>query len=161
MAEDLTFTQQDTVEKLRAAKWVMLTTATGEGKLVSHPMTPQEVTPDADIWFFVGLEGDQADALRASKAVNIAVSEAGSWLSVAGRAEFVEDRAKIDELWDGQVDAYFEGGKADPNLGLLRVTTDSAQFWGVPGGKVAALAQIVKSKVAGDRVAGGSDTVEL
>lgn len=162
MAEIQDPTQQDVVTQLRDAKWVMLTTALADGRLLSHPMTPQEVTDDADVWFFVGLQGEQADALRDRDGhVNLAVSEAGAWLSVAGRAEFVDDRAKIDELWDGEVSAYFEGGKDDPNLGLLRVTGESAQFWGLPGGKVSALAQMVKAKVTGDKTAGGSGTTEL
>lgn len=161
MAETENLTQQDVVEKLREAKWVMLTTALADGTLLSHPMSPQEITDDADVWFFVGLQGGQADALRAGPHVNLAVSKAGSWLSVAGRAEFVEDRAKVEELWDGEVDAYFEGGKDDPNLGLLRVSTDSAQFWGVPGGAVSLLARVVRAKVTGERHGGGSDTVEL
>lgn len=153
--------QHDVVETLRRARWVMLTTALADGTLLSHPMSPQEVTDDTDVWFFLSLDGGQAEALRTGPAVNIAVSEAGSWLSVAGRAEFVEDRAKVDELWNDEAGAWFEGGKEDPSLGLVRVTGDSAQFWGLPGGKVSALAQIVKAKVTGDRVPGGTSTTEL
>lgn len=161
MSTDQELSQQDVVKTLRKATWVMLTTALADGTLLSHPMSPQEVTEDADVWFFVSLAGGQAEALRSGPHVNLAVSEAGSWLSVAGRAEFVEDRAKVDELWNDDAKAWFDGGKEDPNLGLLRVTSDSAEFWGVPGGKVSALAQIVKAKATGDRVQGGSATTEL
>lgn len=154
-------TKQEVVSQLRDAEWVMLTTARADGSLLSHPMGPQEVSDDADVLFFVSLRGDQADALRQGEHVNMAVSKAGAWLSVAGRAEFVDDRAKIDELWDGEVAAYFEGGKDDPDLGLLRVTSDSAQFWGLPGGRVSALAQIVKGKITGDKVSGMAGTTEL
>ena len=124
-------------------------------------MTIQGVDDDVDVWFFVGLQGDQADALRHGPHVNLAIADAGSWLSVAGHAEFIDDRAVIDQLWNEQARAYFPDGKDDPNLGLMRVTSDSAQFWGLPGGKVAGLAQIVKSKVTGDRPPGGTATTEL
>lgn len=153
--------QPDVVKVLRESKWVMMTTARSDGKLLSHPMTPQEVTDDADVWFFASRSSDHADVLRQGGQVNLASSEAGEWLSVSGRAEFVEDRAKIDELWSNDVEAWFPGGKDDPDLGLLLVVTNSAQFWGTPGGKVAALAQIVKSRVTGDRPAGDSDTTAL
>lgn len=158
---DETLSQQDVVDKLRDADVVMLTTALSDGKLLSHPMSIQGVDDDADVWFFVGLQGGQADALRQGPHVNLAIADAGSWLSVAGHAEFVEDRAVIEQLWNDQAQAYFPDGKDDPNLGLLRVISDSAQFWGLPGGKVAGLAQIVKSKVAGDRPPGRTATTEL
>ncbi|MGP9539874.1 pyridoxamine 5'-phosphate oxidase family protein [Brachybacterium sp. AOP43-C2-M15] len=153
---------QDTVvTTLRDSRFVMLTTALPSGKLLSHPMTPQQVTDDADVWFFLSAAGDQADALRAGPEVNIAISEAGSWLSVAGHLEYVDDRAKRDELWDGQLESYFPGGKDDPDLRLVRVISDSAQYWGMPGGKVSALARITKAKVTGERAPGASGTVEL
>lgn len=131
MSASSTLTQSEVVDIMRSKRFVMLTTVTAEGKLVSHPMTPQEVTDEADVWFFVGLDGDQADALRAAPEVNLAFAEAGSWLSISGSVEFVDDSAKIEQLWDGAVDAYFDGAK-DPNLGLIRVIGNSAQFWGCP-----------------------------
>lgn len=154
-------TQQDVVAKLQSASWVMLTGARSDGKLLSHPMVPQRVNDEADVWFFVSLTGDQADILRQNAHVNIAVDETGSWLSVSGQAEFVDDAALVDELWNDQAAGWFEGGKTDPSLGLLKVSTDSAQFWGTPGGKVAALAQIVRSRLTGQHPSGTSDTTEL
>lgn len=161
MSTDQDFTQQDVVEKLRGTSIVMLTTARADGKLLSHPMTVQDVTDDADVWLFVGLQGDQADALRQGPEVNLNVSEAGSWLSVAGKAQFVEDRAKIAELWDDSGKSYFPGGVDDPNLALVLVTSESAQYWGLPGGKVAGVAQILKAKVTGGDTPGGTGTTEL
>ncbi|MGP5078513.1 pyridoxamine 5'-phosphate oxidase family protein [Brachybacterium alimentarium] len=52
-------------------------------------MTVQEVSDDADVWLFVDLESDHADALRANPAVNVAFSRSGSWLSLSGTVEFV------------------------------------------------------------------------
>src|SRR5699024_5018876 len=124
-------------------------TASADGKILAHPMTAQEVTEDADVWFFLALDGDQAKALRTNPQVNISVAEAGNWLSVAGRVEFVDDPATIDELWSESTNAWFDG-REDPNLGLIKVVTDSAQHWGLPGGKVSGLFRMVKSKIAGD-----------
>jgi len=158
---DDTLALEDVVDTLRDADLVMLTTALPDGKLLSHPLSIQGVTDDAEVWFFVGLHGGQADALRSGPQVNLSISQAGSWLSVAGRAEFVEDRAQVEQLWTEQAAAYFPDGPHDPDLGLLRVSGESAQFWGLPGGKVAGLAQILKAKVAGERPPGGTATTEL
>lgn len=153
-------TVEKVVEVLDGATWVMLTTALADGKLLSHPMGIQETTPEADMYFIINTTTDQAIALRDAPQVNVSVAEAGSWLSVAGTAAFVEDRAKVRELWSDALEAYFEGPD-DPAIGLLRVSSESAQYWGVPGGKVAALAEIVKTRLTGGRPAGGTETVEL
>lgn len=156
-----TLTQQDVVERLRNADIAMLTTALPDGKLLSHPMSIQGVSEDADVWFFLALDGDQAEALRGDPHVNLSVTEAGSWLSVAGQARLVEDRTMIEQLWTEHAREYFPQGTEDPNLGLLRISGDSAQFWGMPGGKVAGLAQIAKAKVTGDQPPGGTAATEL
>ena len=95
-------TQQDVVEKLRNTKLAMLTTALPDGTLLSHPMSIQGVSEDVDVWFFLALDGGQADALRGDPHVNLAVAEAGSWLSVAGRARLVEDRKRPGVLPPGR-----------------------------------------------------------
>ena len=157
--EDIT--QKDVTAALAKASWVMLTTARSDGKLLAHPMVPQQVTDDSDLWFFLSLTGDQAEALRQGPHVNVSVAEAGTWLSVSGTVAFVEDQAKIDELWNDRAAAWFDGGRTDPTLGLIRVTTESAQFWGTPGGKVRSIAELVKSRVSGNEPSGGSDTIPL
>ncbi|KTR86655.1 pyridoxamine 5'-phosphate oxidase family protein [Leucobacter chromiiresistens] len=161
MSESTELTPETVIEVMREERFVMLSTATPDGKIVSHPMTPQEVTDDGDVWFFIGLQGDQADAIRANPQVNLAFAETGSWLSVSGVAEFVSDRAKAAELWDGEVEAYFDGGLEDPNLGLLRVKGESAQYWGIPGGRVAAAVKIAAAKITGSEGPGRSGTTEL
>lgn len=155
------FTQQTVVDLMREQRFVMLTCVSDDGTLHSHPMTPQRIEDDADAYFFIDLSGDQAHQLRANPEVNLAFVETGSWLSVAGRVTFVEDGALIDELWSAETSAWFDGGKDDPSLGLLHFDAESAQYWGTPGGKLSAIATIVKAKVTGDRPSGTSETLEL
>ena len=158
---DHQLSKETVVKQLRDADWVMLTSTGADGKLVSHPMTPQEVTDDADVWFLTSTAVSQAEALEQSNHVNIAVSETGSWLSVAATVEFVDDQAKIDELWNDDMKAYFTG-RNDPTLGLLRATSESAQSWGLTGGKIENLFEIAKSRVTGDKSdSGGTGTTEL
>ena len=154
-------TVEKVVDVMRSERFVMLTSVAADGKLHSHPMTPQQITDDADVWFFVGLNTEQGEALRTNPEVNLAFAETGSWLSVAGRIAKIDDRAKVDELWNDAADAWFEGGKDDPNLGLFHFISDSAQYWGQPGGKVAALAQIAKTRVTGERPKSESGKTEL
>jgi general stress protein 26 len=85
----------------------------------------------------------------------------GTWLSVAGEAELVDDRARVEELWDESVASYFDGGKDDPDLALLRVHPESAQYWGVPGSKAVAAVKMLAAKLRGTEGPGVTATADL
>lgn len=150
------------VELLRDTRFVMLTSLGTAGDLLSRPMTIQEVTDDGDLWFFIGANTDQARALAADPRVNVGVSGNGAWVSVAGTGHLSTDRATIDRLWNSWVDAWFPGGKDDPNVALLRVEASSAEYWDSPGGgRVASLISFVKAKVTGEPLRGDNEATEL
>lgn len=156
-------TKSDIIEIMRDKSIGMLTTVGNDGGLYSHPMDTQEVTDDGDVYFVVGKNSEQGQWLQDTPKVNLAYADNGSWLSVAGTVRFLEGEeraAKIGQLWDDSMEAYFEG-KDDPNLGVLVLESDSAQFWGHTGGRVAALIDLVRTRVMGEESHGDSSTVEL
>ena len=48
---------------------------------------------------------------------------------LSGNAQIDEDRAMIDKLWSKPAEAWFPGGKDDPNLALLRFDIADAELW--------------------------------
>lgn len=46
-----------------------------------------------------------------------------------GTLSLDNDRATIDRLWNRFVAAWFEGGKEDPRLALLRFDPHEAEIW--------------------------------
>lgn len=148
---------EQVVSTLRDAKVVMLTSVGEDDRLEAHPMTPQRVDDDATVWFLVGKRGDQADNLAGDHRANVAVASPGSWLSVSGTVEFVDDPALLDQFHDETAEKFAD--KEDS--AVLRFTGQSAQSWGQPGGPVRALAAMVGAKVTGKRPEGGSGTTEL
>jgi general stress protein 26 len=97
----------------------------------ARPMTAQVEGEHGPIWFFtskdnalVGLlgRGDRAIATFASKGHDLFATVHGT-LSIDNR------RAVIDRLWNRFVAAWFEGGKDDPKLTLLRLDAESAEIW--------------------------------
>lgn len=145
---------------MREPRFCMLTTRDGD-RLVSRPMTPQEVTETGDIWFFVSTQSDQAAQIAADNNINVAFSDDSAWVSVAGRAELVDDRARIDELWNPMVGAWFPDGKESADVALLHVNADTAEFWDTPGGVVASAKAFVSVRIKGERPEGDSGTVDL
>ena len=140
----------------------MLTTINVEGALVSRPLAVQDVLDDGDMWFFTGLGTSQVFQVRVDPRVNVSFGNRTEWVSVAGTAEVVTDRAKIHEMWNQVVEAWFPDGPDTPEVCLLRVDSDSAEYWTSPGGTAATVLQWVKSKVTHSRMSvGESGTVEL
>ena len=49
--------------------------------------------------------------------------------TVSGKIVVDNDPAVIDRLWNPFIAAWFEGGKDDPNLTLLRFDAEHAEIW--------------------------------
>lgn len=97
----------------------------------TRPMTAQFEDDRSPIWFFAGRDntfvksltpGQRAIAAFASKSHDL-------FASISGTLREDTDRAVIDRLWNPFVAAWYEGGKDDPNLVLLRLDASEAQVW--------------------------------
>ncbi|MCU1442850.1 MAG: putative ral stress protein [Cryobacterium sp.] len=140
----------------------MFTTLDEHGKLVSRPLVAQEVKGDGNLWFFTARGTSQVSQIALNPRVNVAFSSRSAWVSVSGEAEVIDDLSKSRELWNPVVEAWFPEGPDTPGLVLIRVDSDSAEYWDTPGGVVTTALQWVKSRVTGQRIeAGESHTVEL
>jgi general stress protein 26 len=51
---------------------------------------------------------------------------------VSGRAELVLDKQKMAELWNPVYKAWFPKGLEDPEIALLRVKVEKAEYWDMP-----------------------------
>jgi len=99
----------------------------------SQPMTAQ-LTDDRDagpIWFFTTKDTDLVRALgRRHRAVaHFAAKGHELFASIHGELVADNDRAMIERLWNRFVAAWYEGGKDDPRLQLLRLDAERAQIW--------------------------------
>jgi general stress protein 26 len=162
MSTDETHDQQKKVQNLiRSSRIAMLTSVAPDGTLVSKPMANQDVEFDGDVWFISERSSDKVRNITANPHVNVSYSTNSSWVSLAGRASVVDDRAKLGELWDTFTDAWMEGGPDNPENVLIKVDADSAEYWDSPGSKVTQVANLVKAKVTGKRFEGDNEKVDL
>jgi general stress protein 26 len=119
---------------IRAAKVAVLTTQTSDGDLHSRPLATQESAAQddrfgGDLWFFTQDPSPKIADIRAHPKVNVSYDTGKGYLSIAGTAEIVHDREKVNELWSAAVEPWFPAGKDDPNVALLLVHADSAEYW--------------------------------
>jgi general stress protein 26 len=82
--------------------------------------------------------------------VNLSYSdpERHRYASVSGLGLTLRDVEKMAELWDPIVKAWFPHGLDDPNLVLLRVSVDKAEYWdaaATPGQRLLAFTKAFKS----------------
>lgn len=117
---------------LRSDRTIMLgLTGVGEGH--AQPMTAL-LDGDRDsgpLWIFSARDVDLVEALDGTrKAIAHFVSrDHGLFASVHGRLAVDGDPAVIERLWNPFVSAWYEGGRNDPDLRLLRFDPERGQVW--------------------------------
>jgi general stress protein 26 len=131
-------------EMIKDVNIAMLTTIAPDGTLNSRPMGTQDAEFDGDLWFFTELETGKVHASDTK------------WISVAGRALLVRDRAKIDQYWQESLKVFFPEGKDTPNLVLIKIEATQAQYWTSPG-RVASALEFARAFVTGDEYQAGKN----
>ena len=94
----------------------------------SEPLTAQidDDQPNS-LFFFVGKDNRAA---RGGDAMAQFVSKGHDvFACLHGVLDQDNDPTQIDKLWNNHVEAWFPGGRSDPNLLLLRFDIDSAEIW--------------------------------
>jgi len=150
------------VELAKDIRVGMLTTVDENGHFVSRPMAQQEVEFDGNLWFFSNNQARKVAHIAANPAVSVTLSSKDNWISLSGTAEIVRDDAKAEELWNPFVEAWFPQGPHDDSVVLIKFTSDTAEYWDTPGGRVSSVISFVKAKVTGKRYDGGeNETVQM
>jgi general stress protein 26 len=145
------------LEKLRDLvkdiDFCMLTTIDERGDLHSRPMSSNgAIDYDGYIWFFTGAYSHKVSEIKDDARVNVSFADPQNqnYVSITGRAKLVRDREKIDELWEPQFTMWFPEGKDDPNIALLRVVIEKAEYWDSPSSGASYLLNFVSAVVTGE-----------
>jgi general stress protein 26 len=148
--------RKDAIEKLgsliKDIKFAMLTTVHEDGSLHSRPMATQQQEFDGNLWFFTKADSSKVEDARRERHVNVSYAEPEDqkYLSVSGTAEIVRDREKMEELWNPIYKAWFPKALEDPEIALLKVKVEGAEYWDTPSGKMVQLIGYVKAMVTGE-----------
>lgn len=105
----------------------------GVGEGHAQPMTAQMGDREGrgPLWFFSATDVDLVEAIGGGKPAMMHFASKGHDLfaSVEGRLVLDNDRATIDRLWNPFAAAWYEEGKDDPKLRLIRFDPEAAQIW--------------------------------
>lgn len=146
----------DDLQKLREMvkdiDFCMLTTVDENRDLHSRPMSSNgDIDPDGDIWFFTSASSHKVSEIEKFPRVNISFADPENqrYVSISGVAQLVRDRDKIDELWRPQFKMWFPEGKDDPDIALLKVHLEKAEYWDSPSSTIGYALEFVSSLVTG------------
>ena len=104
----------------------------GDDDAHPRPMTAQlENDRGGPIWFFTSTESELVERLTGGGGAIATFASKGHDLfaTIHGKLSLDNDRAVIDRLWNRFVAAWFEEGKEDPKLALLRFDPEHAEIW--------------------------------
>jgi general stress protein 26 len=97
---------------------------------------PQPMTMFADrengaVWFITSAETDLFRSIGHGAEAGLSLqSDNNRYIaSVSGRLEPVHDTGKLDELWSFAAAAWFEEGREDPKVRLIRFVPREASVW--------------------------------
>ncbi|HAL23152.1 MAG TPA: general stress protein [Stenotrophomonas sp.] len=139
-------------ELIKDVEVAMFTTTGVDGRLYSRPLGTQQVDFDGDLWFATAADSPKVAEIALNPRVNVAYASTSknTYVSVSGRARIVDDREKIEALWSPAMKLFFPGGKDDPNLRLIQVRAETAEYWEGPGTLLGKALSFVLSAVQDD-----------
>ena len=149
-------TQSDDLQRLREMvkdiDFCMLTTVDEDGDLHSRPMSANgEIDPDGDLWFFTNASSHKVSEIANLPKVNVSFADPENqrYVSITGVAQLIRDRNKIEELWKPEFKMWFPEGKDDPEIALLRISLEKAEYWDSPSSTAGYALKFVSSLVTG------------
>lgn len=99
-----------------------------DGSRHSEPLTAQLDEDQVDTLFFFIARDNRLAAGGGAMAQFVSKGH-DFFACLSGSVRVDNDFAQIDKLWNKQAEAWFPGGKNDPDLALLRFDIDDAEMW--------------------------------
>ena len=139
-------------ELLKNIQYCMLTSVEKDGALRSRPMYTLNRDFDGKLWFFTANDSGKVEEIQTDTQVNLSYvsTDQRKFVSVSGKAAILQDRGKMADFWHPTYRAWFPGGVEDPNLRLICVEVDHAEYWESPSTFLARLSGLAMQVIGSD-----------
>jgi len=137
-------------ELMKKIGFAMLVTRDGD-KLRARPMSAYLERESNTIYFLTDARRHKDDEIARNPAINLSFADASAqkYVALTGNAVVSNDRAKIKELFSTTAKAWWESAD-DPNIRVLKVTPDDAEYWDSPG-TIVSYVKMAAAAVTGTR----------
>ncbi|HEX5635232.1 MAG TPA: pyridoxamine 5'-phosphate oxidase family protein [Gemmatimonadales bacterium] len=137
MAHDQHLAQADTEpgsrlqEIVDAIRCAMVTTIDRGGAMHTRATPTQRIEADGSVWFVAAAGSALVRQLREQPACLITYGDARlrRYVSMSGVATVMRCERSARELWDDSVATLFPDGPADPDVVVVKVEVDTAEYW--------------------------------
>jgi general stress protein 26 len=151
MANDNTARDTDRAwDLMKKIGFAMLVTRDGD-KLRARPMSAFLERENNAIFFLTDARRHKDEEIARNPNVNLSFANASDqkYVSLTGTAFVSNDRAKIKQLFSTPAKAWWNSAE-DPNIRVLKITPDDAEFWDSPG-SVISYVKMAAAAVTGTR----------
>ena len=126
----------------------------------TRPMATLDVDDEGNVWFMSSRNSSKKHEIKTDAQVQLIYAKGvtSHFLSISGKARITKDKEMIDQLWNAFAKAWFQEGKDDPNISVIKIIPEKAYYWDTVHGKMVSLLKIAASVVSGktidDRIEG-------
>jgi len=142
--------QQRVWDLMKKIGFAMLVTHDGD-KLRARPMSAYLARDENMIYFLTDARRHKDEEIAKNPGINLSFADAGSqtYVSLTGTATVSNDRGKIRDLFSTTAKAWWDSAE-DPNIRVLKVTPEDAEFWDSPG-TVISYVKMAAAAISGSR----------
>ena len=129
--------QSDQVQKLwslmKTVGFAMLVTEDGD-HLRGRPMAANQSEFDGTLWFYTRASSHKVSEVEHDSRVCVTYAEPSKqdYVSLSGRARLRRDKETIQSHWSEGLRTWFPKGQDDPDIAILEVRVDMAEYWDAP-----------------------------
>jgi len=137
---------------IKSVQMCMLTTMDETGNLHSRPMGinhPEDF--DGCLYMFTCGVSHKCLEIGREHRVNLSFADPShqKYASISGMAEVVRDKQLIEKKWIPSLNAWFPKGLEDPDIALIKVIANGAEYWDQPNSVIAHTFSFIKGKLTG------------
>ncbi|MVZ64634.1 general stress protein [Sphingobacterium sp. DK4209] len=157
-------TNQEAIEKLRKMVdkidiGMLCSFKKDEKRPHAVPMSRQEVDEEGNIWYLFSKASETFENLQKDQQVTLIYSQPKDYefITINGNAEISRDEARIEKYWNKMMEGWFEKGKEDPNIQVLKIVPSDAYYWDSESNKLVTLMKVAANAITGNNFEVGRD----
>ncbi len=143
-----------TLEKLsgmiKHIQTAMLTTEDGP-HLRARPMVAAQKDFTGELYFYTHASAHKVSEVGSHERVGVSYADSHHqlYVSLSGTAQVVSDKAEVTAHWAESMRTWFPKGIDDPDIAILKVNVDQAEYWDTPSSAMVHLFGYVKAVTTG------------
>lgn len=145
---------KDIWNMIKDIKVGMLTTTCAD-TFHSRPMHNVQKEEDFTdkLYFFTAANSGKVEEIEENAQVCVTYADHGreTYVCFAGPVRITQDRSLIQKFWNPAMKAYFPEGENGPNVALLEIQIEHAEYWDSTSSRMVQFFEFLKANITGER----------